>query len=70
MKIITDAELQQDLVDLYDRLQIARSKLNNLPVGYLPHKEHKKRGQKRRILNDEIEHVKRLIGIAEEALST
>jgi hypothetical protein len=70
MKIITDAELKKDLEGFYERLQIARNKLANLPAGHLPYQEHKKREQARRILEDEINHVKRLIGIAEEALES
>lgn len=69
MKLLTDYEVREDLEGFYERLQITRSKLAELPEGYLPNKEHKKREKARRILNDEIRHVNKLINIAQEALT-
>lgn len=70
IKLITDAELKQDLEGFYDRLEATRDKLAALPTEYLPYPQHKRREQKRRVYEDEIAHVKRLIAIAEEALTT
>ena len=69
MRLLTNEELQKDLKGYYERLQITRNKLNNLPVGYLPYQKHKKREKARRILRDEIKHVQILIQIGEEALT-
>jgi len=69
MRLITDAELNQDLEGFYDRLAATRDKLDALPTGYLPYSQHKCRQQKRRAYEEEIAHVKRLIGIAEKALT-
>jgi adenine specific DNA methylase Mod len=68
MKLLTNSELMDDLEGYYDRLQIAKNKLANLPVGYLPIDENEKREKARRVLNDEIRHVENLIKIATEAL--
>lgn len=66
MRLLTDEELQKDLKGYYGRLQVTRNKLNNLPVGYLPYQEHKKREKARRMLKDEIKHVQKLIHIGKK----
>lgn len=69
MRLITDAELKQDLEGFYDRLEATRDKLAALTTGYLPYPKHKRREQKRRVYEDEITHIKNLIRIAEGALT-
>lgn len=69
MKLLTDDELKEDLQGFYDRLQDARNKLSELPETAGTWKERKKLAEKKRILNDEIRHVHRLIDIAREALT-
>jgi hypothetical protein len=68
MLILTDSEILTDIEDFKKRIQAAEAKLDMLPDGYLPYQEHKKRAQQQRVLEDEIAHVKRLIGIAAGAL--
>jgi len=69
MQLITNAEIKQDIEDFELRIQAAQQKLSELPAGQLPYQEHKRREQQRRVYEDEIKHVKRLIGYAEEALT-
>ena len=66
--ILTNEMIRSDLAGFQGRLQEARDKISKLPAGYLPYQEHKKREQTRRVLNDEIDHVKNLIHITNEAI--
>jgi hypothetical protein len=69
MEILTDAEIKQDILEFKDRISAARQKLADLPAGYLPYPEHKKREKIRRDLEGDIRHVQKMISIAQEALN-
>jgi len=70
MKLLRDDELQEDIRGFEKRIQDARNKLLKLPVTTAgTWQARKKLKEKRYILTSEIEHVKRLIGTAEEALT-
>lgn len=68
MLILTDTDILKDIEDFEMRIQAAQNKLASLPEGHLTITEHKKREASRRVLTDEIKHVKNLINIAREAL--
>ena len=65
---LTVEQIEKDIAGFEQRIQIAREKLGELPAGYLPYPEHKKRKKQRRDLQAEIEHVQKMIGYAKEAL--
>jgi hypothetical protein len=69
MLLLKDDDIREDIRGFEKRIQDAKDKLSELPVtaGTLQARQNLK--EKRRILTSEIEHVKRLIGIAEEALT-
>jgi predicted nucleic acid-binding Zn-ribbon protein len=69
MLILTNEDIQEDIRGFEKRIQDAREKLSKLPQKAVSWKEHKKLDEKKRILNEEINHVKNLISIAEEALT-
>jgi hypothetical protein len=68
MLILTDEDIREDIRGFEKRIQDARDKLSELPDTARTWKEQKKLKEKKRILTSEIGHVKRLIGIAKEAL--
>jgi hypothetical protein len=68
MLILTDKDILQDIENFKKRIQDAKFKLSELPATAGAWQAQKKLQEKRRILTSEIEHVKGLIGIAEEAL--
>lgn len=68
MKYLTDEELQQDLNKLYERLADSRYKLSELPSSVDSWKEQKKLDKKKKILRDEIKHIRKLIAIGQGAL--
>ena len=61
--------MSDDIESFKERIASAQAKLESLPVGFLPYPQHKQREKKRRDLKAEINHVKRLIAIAQEALT-
>ena len=65
---LTNADIREDIREFKQRIQTAREKLAELPEGYLPYTEHKKREKQRRDLQAEIEHVQKLIRYAGEVL--
>ena len=65
---ITNAEIQTDIAGFQERIQTAENKLTELPRGYRPYREYKQLQKTKHELELEIEHCKRLIGYAEEAL--
>jgi predicted nucleic acid-binding Zn-ribbon protein len=69
MLVLTDEDIQEDIRGFEQRIQDARGKLSELPETDGTWQAGKKLADKRRVLESEIEHVKRLIGIAEEALT-
>ena len=69
MQNLTNQEILEDIEEFQFRISIARQKLIDLPAGYLPFQEHKKRELKRRQLEDDIRHVQKMIEIATEALN-
>jgi predicted nucleic acid-binding Zn-ribbon protein len=69
MLILTDDDIREDIREFEKRIQDARDKLATLPETATTLKARKKLKEKRYILTSEIEHVKRLVSIAEEALT-
>lgn len=69
MKILTDDEIKQDILEFQDRISRRREKLENLPTGRLPYSEHRKREKVRRDLEDDIRHIQKLVQLATEALN-
>ena len=69
MEVLTEQEILDDIEDFKDRISAARQKLENLPEGYLSYSKHRKREKVRRDLQDNIDHIQKLIKIAEEALA-
>jgi hypothetical protein len=69
MPLLTDEDIRKDIRGFEQRIQDARDKLSELPATAGTLQARKKLQEKQRILTSEIEHVKRLIGIAEEALT-
>ncbi|MBU1023489.1 hypothetical protein KKB99_04285 [bacterium] len=69
MLILTDEDIREDIRGFERRIQGAKANLAALPAtaGTLQTQQNLK--EKGRILTSEIEHVKRLIGIAEETLT-
>jgi len=68
MRIITDQEIQLDIVGYRRRIDQAWAKLAELPGGMIPYSEHKRRESQRQEYLNDIEHYQRLIGYANEAL--
>jgi len=66
--ILTNDEIREDIEKFNERIQDAKAKLAALPATAATWQARKSLKEQRHILNSEIEHVKRLIGIAEEAL--
>jgi hypothetical protein len=65
---LTKEDVLNDIERFEKRIQITQEKLTALPQKATGYKERKKLKFKRRILRQEIEHVKRLIAIAKETL--
>ena len=70
MGILTNEDIREDIRGFEKRIQDARSKLTALTEKAGNWQDRKKLAEKRRILNDEIRHVSKLIDMAQEALST
>lgn len=68
MQQITIKDIKEDIAAFEARISAAQTKLDMLPDGFLPISEHKRREKQRKDLLDEIDHVKRLLGYAREAL--
>ena len=66
---LTPEDIEQDIENFLTRIEQAKAKLANLPTGYFPYSEHKKREKQRRDLQTEIKHVENLIRIAQEGLN-
>ena len=69
MLILTDKDIRQDIRGFEKRIQDAQDKLEALPETAGTWHAWKKLAEKRRVLNDEIWHVRKLISIAREALT-
>ena len=69
MLLLTDNDIREDIRGFEQRIQEARDKMAALPKGRLHLKDHRRREKIRRNCKNEIEHVKALIGYAEEALN-
>ena len=65
---ISISDIQNDISEYQDRISKAQVDLANLPAGYLPYQEHKKREKVRRDLQAEVKHVQGLIGYAHEGI--
>lgn len=65
---LTKNDMRQDILDYQERIRIAQQKLSALPKNVVGYQERKKARFKRKVLEQEIEHVKRLILIASDAL--
>jgi len=68
MLILTNEDIRQDIRRFEQRIQDARDKLSALPETAGTWQARKKLDEKKRILNDEIRHVNKLIDMAREAL--
>lgn len=65
---LTISDIQKDIMGYQQRIQTAEQQLANLPEGYLPYAEHKRREKVKRECQAEIDHVKGLIGYAIEGI--
>jgi hypothetical protein len=65
---LTAAVIQKDIAKYRERIRVVRDKLAQLPMTASHWRDRKKLISKRRYLEGEIAHVKKLIGMAEEAL--
>ena len=65
---LTEDEILQDIETFNQQIETAKSKLSALPVNVATWKERKKVRTTRNALVNEIEHVRRMIGYAQEAL--
>jgi hypothetical protein len=67
LELTTDI-IQKDIAEFRERIRLAHDKLAQLPITASHWRERKKLTSKRRYLEGEVAHVKKLIGMAEEAL--
>jgi hypothetical protein len=67
--ILTDDDIRKDIKGFEKRIQDAKAKLSELPVTASTWQARKKLKEKRRIFILEIEHVHRLVSMAEEAIA-
>jgi predicted nucleic acid-binding Zn-ribbon protein len=65
---LTITDIKKDIRAFEKRIQDAKDKLSELPGAADTLQDRQNLKGKRHILNSEIDHVERLIGIAEEAL--
>ena len=65
---LTVNEIQEDVAEFQDRIALAKSRLSELPEGYLPLKQHKAREKQRREYESEIQHCRQLIVYANEGI--
>jgi len=70
MLMLTNEDIREDIRGFEKRIQDAKKKLAKLPETAGTWQDRKKLAEKKRILNDEIRHVRKLIDMAQEALST
>ena len=66
---LTEETIREDIKAYQDRLRTARDKLSALPTTAPISEERRKIKDRRRTLLQEIEHVRGLIALANEALS-
>ncbi len=69
MKALTETDLYNDLAGYIARAIAAEDKLASLPIDAPDWKARQKLEKKRRVLNEEVKHVDRLIHTAQEALN-
>ena len=67
---LTDEDILKDIEGFKARINQAKERLAALPATAPDWKGRKKLAEKKRILNDDIRHVRKLIDIAQRALST
>ncbi len=67
--ILTREDIQADIDQYQARIQSARDSLASLPAKSTDWKQRKKLKARRRVLQEEVDHVNRLIGYANKALS-
>ena len=65
--ILTQADIQADIEAYQARIQSARDKLATMPATASTYKEQKRLKAQRRVLQDEIIHVYRILAYAEAA---
>lgn len=65
---LTDEMVLNEIESFEDRIKIAKLALASLPATAANYKDRKKIQVRRRVLQDEINHVYRLISIAKEAM--
>jgi hypothetical protein len=66
---LTKDDIQSDIKAYEDRIGVAQQKLSLLPSAASTYKERREIKSKKLILLKEIDHVRGLISIAEEALN-
>jgi hypothetical protein len=66
---ITITDVEKDIQRYQARMSTARSKLADLPTGYLPYQEYKKREKQRRELQADIKHLQQLMNYANEGVA-
>ena len=66
---LTRDDILKDIEAYEERIRNAREKLSEMPAAGSTLNEHKKIKIRRRTLSSEIDHVRGLISIAEEALN-
>ena len=64
---LTASSIEEDIRVFEQRIKVAEDKLAELPSGYLPYSEHKKREHQRRVYQDEIRHVENILTYARQA---
>jgi len=67
-KTLTETEIREDVQMYQDRIKEAQLRLAGLPASVATYNERKRLQAQRRALNQDIEHIKGLIRIAEAAL--
>jgi hypothetical protein len=66
--LLTNDMILEDIKNYEKRIRDAKAKLSDMPETAGTWKGQKKVNHKKKILQDEIKHIKRLVLIAEEAL--
>ena len=69
MLLLTNEDILEDIRAFEKRIQDAKAKLSELPETASTWQARKKLKEKRRIFILEIEHVHRLVSMAEEAIA-
>jgi hypothetical protein len=66
---LTVHDIEQEMSKFHERISKAKTKLADLPTGYLPYQEYKKREKQRRGLQSDIKHLQQLMSYANESVA-